>query len=101
MCKRYRKVLGVAAIVLSLAAGLTTVLAWDEGGDSHWHLLQLPFLIGAASCAVMAVLAQVIAPAKELWRLGYDAGLRDGARAMMSDRVVALPDRQGQGAPWN
>lgn len=87
-------ILASIAILTWTGAVAATILAMqDGGGDSEWHVLQLPLLIIGGCCGVMAALGVVIAPAKELWRLGYEAGLRDGARAMMSDRVVELPSR--------
>lgn len=99
MRKNSRMIMGAVAGLMWVAALATTVMAWrDGGGVSEWHVLQLPLLIVGGCCGLMAALGVMIAPAKELWTLGYNAGLRDGARAMMSDRVVQLPDRTHDGS---
>lgn len=53
--------------------------------------MQLPLLVGGGCLLVISALGAVIAPAKELWRLGYDAGLRDGLRSSTGSQVVELP----------
>lgn len=95
MIKAHQKVAGRAAVGLWVLALAVTVMALTSVGQvERWHVLQLPLLVLAGCSTLLSVLGRVIAPTRESYQLGYDAGLRDGARAMMSDRVVEFRDRR-------
>lgn len=89
MIKSHRTLMWRASIALWGLSAVATGLAL-LGGDhmKTWYALQLPLLILAGCATVVSILGRVIAPTRESYRLGYEAGLRDGARAMMSGAEV-------------
>jgi hypothetical protein len=69
----------------------------NEEASFHWHLMQVPVLSMAVMLTTLTVLGKVIAPVRDSYQLGYDAGLRDGLRAALdirpSERVIHLDSR--------
>ncbi len=104
MCKRYRRWMSYAAAVLwGLGAASTLGALVDKERALQWHVLQLPILSVAVMATTMAVLGKVIAPVRESYQLGYDAGMRDGVRAVLdvrpSEAVVQLESRRRTDLP--
>lgn len=84
MRKGHRKIVGWVAWPAWAGALTATVLALVDTAGFRWHVLQLPLLIVAGLTTLLAILGKVIAPTKEAYRLGYDAGHRDGVRAILA-----------------